>query len=241
MQTLYRLPDSYRSIIGHLVDTETEVNLLNLLFKQHGAKKVLDVACGVGRHSIPLAKMGYDVLGIDYSPYQIKKARADAKKERAGAKFLLQDANKFSFRRKFDAAICMWTTLGEEPMRYEQVIKNVWRCLKRGGVFVIDNRSWENIPKIRRQVIENQVTTASGVKIRTRIVDRYTDNFRVREVQHVIGGRPYDDLCITHLLREKDWIHELRQAGFGKIKSIHDYKPGRRAKKPVRVTLMAVK
>jgi SAM-dependent methyltransferase len=241
MQMLYRLPDYFKTIIGHLVDTETEVDFLDLVFKKHGVKKVLDVACGVGRHAIPLSKIGYDVLGIDYSPYQIKRAREDGKRELPGAKFLLQNANKFSFRRKFDAAICMWTTLGEEPMRYEKVTKNVWRCLKKGGIFVIDNRSWENIPKSRRQVIDNQAMTPTGTKIKTRIFDRYTDNFRVREVQHVINGRVYDDLCITHLLKEKDWICELHRAGFSKITSIHDYKPGSRAKKPVRVTLVAVK
>jgi len=241
MQTLYRLSDYYKSIIDHQVDTEAEVGLLDLLFKQHGVKKILDVACGVGRHAIPLSKIGYDVLGIDYSPCQIKKAREDGKRAGSGAKFLIKNANKFSLGRKFDAAICMWSTLGEEPMRYKEVIKNVWRCLKKGGIFVIDNRSWENIPKTRRQETENRVVDPTGANIKTRILDRYTENFRVRVIQHIINGRMYDDLCVTYLLKEKDWFRELRRAGFAKINCIHDYKPGRRVRKPIRVTIIAIK
>ena len=105
MQTLYKLPDYYKSIIDHLVDTELEVNLLDEIFKRYDIKSVFDVACGIGRHAISLAKRGYKVRGIDFSPYQIKKAKDDAKKEGVKVEFVLQNANTFSFPEKFDAAI----------------------------------------------------------------------------------------------------------------------------------------
>ena len=43
--------------------------------------KVLDVGCGGGRHSIQLAKMGFEVYGIDFSEYAIRVAKENAQKE----------------------------------------------------------------------------------------------------------------------------------------------------------------
>ncbi|MBI4448740.1 class I SAM-dependent methyltransferase [Candidatus Woesearchaeota archaeon] len=53
--------------------------LMQHLRKNH---KILDLACGYGRFTIPLTKRGYDVEGIDISPNLIAKARASSKKER---------------------------------------------------------------------------------------------------------------------------------------------------------------
>lgn len=239
MQLLYRLSEYYEAIIAHLVDTESEVELLNAIFRKHGVKSVLDVACGIGRHAIPLAKRGYDVVGIDYSRYQLKKARACAKREGVAVRFVLQDANEFSFPGRFDAAICMWTTLGEEPLRYRKVMRNVVSSLKPGGIFVIDNRSWEYIPKGRQETITNTVTTEKGTVIETTIRDRYTDTLRLRDVRYVIGGKRFDDRCVTHTLREKEWIWELKDAGFKRFKVYHD-RGSRRVRRPRHVTIVAM-
>jgi SAM-dependent methyltransferase len=240
MQTLYKLPNYYKFIINHLVDTELEVRLLNVIFTKHKIKRVLDVACGIGRHAILLAKKDYYVKGIDFSPYQIKKAKDDAKKEKVKADFVLQDANNFSFPKKFDAAICMWTTLGEEPMQFRKVIRNVFTSLKSGGIFVIDNRSWEYIPKSNEQLITNTVKTEDGTVIKTKIYDRYTENFRVRDIEYNINGKIFQDLCITHTFKEKDWVAELKEAGFRKFEVYHNRK-SIRIKKPSHVTIVAIK
>lgn len=240
MQTLYKLPNYYKSIIDHLVNTELEVNLLDTIFKKYKVKSVLDVACGVGRHSIPLAKKGYKVRGIDFSKYQIEKAKKDAKKENAKVEFILQNANNFSFNKKFDAAICMWTTLGEEPMQFRKVMKNVFSNLKKEGIFVIDNRSWEYIPKKKEEIITNSIKTEDNTIIKTKIHDKYTENFRIRDVIHNINGKKFTDLCITHTLKEKDWINELKEVGFKKFEVYHNHKL-KKVKKPTHITIVAKK
>ncbi len=239
MQVLYQMPQYYKEIINFLVDTSLEVKLLDGIFKKNNVKSVLDVACGVGRHSIPLFKMGYSVLGIDLSSYQIKQAKIDAMKEKCGANFLLMDANSFSFPNRFDDAICMWTTLGEEPLKYRKVIRNVNHSLKKGGIFIIDNRSWEYIPESREETIRDYVKV-NGVKISTHIYDRYTENFRVREVKYDIDGRKIRDLCITHLLKEKDWIAELKEGGFREFEIYHN-RNLKRVDKPKHITIVGAK
>jgi len=240
MQSLYQIPNYYLEIINHLVDTSLEVETLNKIFKKHQVKKVLDVACGVGRHAIPLAKKGFDITGIDFSPHQLSKAREEADKENVKLNFLLQDANIFCNENFFDAAICMWTTLGEEPLEYEKVIKNVYESLKEKGIFVIDNRSWMWMPKEKKETIINNIKLKDGTLLQTTINDKYTDKLRIRDVTTCIGDGIHKDLCITHLLTEKDWIKTLKKAGFKKFEVLHDYKKIK-VNKPKRILIIAKK
>ncbi|MFB6075904.1 MAG: class I SAM-dependent methyltransferase [Candidatus Aenigmatarchaeota archaeon] len=223
MQTLYKLPEYYKALIEPFVNTELEVSLLDEIFNKYEVKSVLDVACGHGRHSIALTKKGYDVIGIDYSQHQIKKAREDVKGEGVDVNFIVSNANKFSFKKKFDAAICMWSTLGEEPLKYQKVMRNVYESLEEGGIFVIDNTSWECIPENMEDFIERESITENGDKIKTKIHDRFTENFRIRNISHDIDGEKYNDLCVTHILREGDWIEELKKAGFRDFEVYNNY------------------
>ena len=94
-----------------------EVDALARLFAEFGVPdggKVLDLACGVGRHAVPLAKLGYRVTGVDISPLFIQKAREYAANENADARFLVADAldltNALAYDAPFDAAINMFTS-----------------------------------------------------------------------------------------------------------------------------------
>ena len=53
-----------------------------------GTEKILDLACGFGRHSLEFARRGYDVTGIDITPAYIDYANEQAKKENLNAKFI---------------------------------------------------------------------------------------------------------------------------------------------------------
>jgi 2-polyprenyl-3-methyl-5-hydroxy-6-metoxy-1,4-benzoquinol methylase len=58
--------------------TKLEVDGLVRIFEEFKVPKhsrILDVSCGIGRHSIPLAERGYNVLGLDLSPLFIAKAQ----------------------------------------------------------------------------------------------------------------------------------------------------------------------
>ena len=223
MQKFYKeLSPYFKQVTDFLTDTDTEIRTLDRIFRKHRVKKILDVACGVGRHSIPLALLGYKPVGIDYSKSQIREARKEARRQQVKLTFLLKDANRFSFPDKFDAAICMWTTIGEEPMVYAKVIANVYRALKKGGIFVIDNNTWSRIPKSGEQFIDNRLNLKS-LKIRQHIHDRFTEHFRVREVRLNVNGKTYGDLCLTHVKRPHEWAEELKRAGFRKTSVMPNY------------------
>src|SRR3989442_12613262 len=60
--------------------------------------RILDVSCGIGRHSIPLAERGYDVLGLDLSPLYIAMSNAISKASKVSsrAKFRVADAREIA-------------------------------------------------------------------------------------------------------------------------------------------------
>ena len=66
-------------------------------------QRVLDVACGIGRHSLPLASRGYDVTGLDYTSAYLVRAQSGA--DGLPVRFLRGDMRRLPFSTaRFDAA-----------------------------------------------------------------------------------------------------------------------------------------
>jgi len=107
---------------------------------------VLDLCCGPGRHSLPLARLGLSVTGLDISVPYLLEARAKARKLRLRARFVHGDMRRVPFRGEFDAALCMFTSFGyfERLSDELKVLRGVARALKPGGRFLIDvvDRRW---------------------------------------------------------------------------------------------------
>ena len=79
-------------------DTKKEVDFLIDQLKLQGNERILDLACGYGRHSMELARRGYDVTGIDITSEYIKYATEQAKKECLKAKFLCMDIREVNVK-----------------------------------------------------------------------------------------------------------------------------------------------
>lgn len=224
MQTFYgELAPYYKYIVNFHGETDKEVNALSKIFRKYRVHSVLDVACGVGRHSVPFAKHGFNVTGIDFSQQQLKEAQNYAKREKVRVKFLLKDANDFSTPTKYDAAICMWTTIGEEPLIYWKVINNVYNALKPGGIFIIENNDWSKIPKSGEKFVENKYVS-KGLKIEQYMHDKFTEHFRVRDAILKVNGKKFTDLCITYIKKPNEWIAELQNVGFKNCRVVRNYK-----------------
>lgn len=123
--------------------------LLALLDLDEGAS-VLDLGCGPGRYSIPLAGLGCSVTGVDRTAHYLDEARERA--ETAGLEVDFVEADMREFRRPeaFDAAISMLTSFGyfEDPADDLQVLGNVLDSLKPGGLLLIDTIGKEILGRI---------------------------------------------------------------------------------------------
>lgn len=102
--------------------------------------KILDLCCGHGRHLLPLAKMGYQMTGINLSKKALEILAKNAKKQKIKVRILRSDMRKIPFENEFDAVINMFTSFGYLENRREdfKVLKAVARSLKPSGKFLID-------------------------------------------------------------------------------------------------------
>jgi SAM-dependent methyltransferase len=102
-------------------------------------ERVLDLACGTGRHSVEFARRGASVLGVDQSAAYLAKARRAAR-GLPNCRFARGDMRGLPFRGEFDAAVNLWTSFGyfRTPAEDLAVLKGVARALKPGGRFLIE-------------------------------------------------------------------------------------------------------
>ena len=96
-------------------EVDALVGLLHERGVEHGAR-LLDAPCGIGRHSIRLARLGYSVTGLDLAPLYVRVARQKAEAQGLSAEFVAGDALAagavLGGVEPFDAIINMFTSNG---------------------------------------------------------------------------------------------------------------------------------
>lgn len=85
--------------------TGAEVDRALAMLGAQGGERVLDMACGTGRHSLELARRGHDVVGTDISPDLLAIAEADAEAESLSASFVAADLRELDFSEEFDLVL----------------------------------------------------------------------------------------------------------------------------------------
>jgi ubiquinone/menaquinone biosynthesis C-methylase UbiE len=133
---------SYWAEIADKDQTEKQVQFLKGALEAEGW--VLDVACGTGRHLIPLGKEGFNVVGLDVSGKLLKIA----KKRWREAQLVKADMRFLPFKTKaFSAAVSMDTSFGYLPTEKDDA-KSLTECrrtLKQNGVLIVDVFNRQNL------------------------------------------------------------------------------------------------
>ncbi len=106
------------------------------------AEKILDLACGPGRHVLPLAAAGYTVTAVDTSDYllgRLKEALA-ATAISDQVEIVATDMRQFSRDNSYDLVLSMWTSFGYFDHLGDdlKVLQNVYASLRDGGKFLLD-------------------------------------------------------------------------------------------------------
>ena len=113
--------------------------------------RVLDMACGSGRHSIVLASHDVDVVGFDKSPQMIQAANTLAKKEEVAPRFIIADMIDFQKKiiGKFGLIICLGNSLAllKDLDTVNKVLSSVFSKLSTDGVFVSQVLNFDEIHK----------------------------------------------------------------------------------------------
>ncbi|HEU4739358.1 MAG TPA: class I SAM-dependent methyltransferase [Solirubrobacterales bacterium] len=116
--------------------TEAEVNRALTMLRPEGGERILDLACGTGRHSLELVKRGFSVVGSEISSELVAIAKQEAATKGLEATFLEGDLRELDFEAEFDIVLNLndgavgYFETDEENHRTFEVIS---RALKPGG------------------------------------------------------------------------------------------------------------
>lgn len=120
-------------------DTRREIDFIEKALNLRRGEAVLDLCCGIGRHSIGLARKGYTMFGLDFNPDYIKRAQSLSLTMRVRPTFMQGDMRKIPFANKFDAAFCFWSSFGFYDADTDLgILKGLVKALKPGGRFLLD-------------------------------------------------------------------------------------------------------
>jgi len=100
----------------------------------------LELACGTGRVTIPLAKEGVDITGLDISETMLKRAREKAKEMEIDLELIKGDMRNFSLDRSFNTILLPFNTMQRliELKEYESLFSKVRQHLSKEGRFIFE-------------------------------------------------------------------------------------------------------
>lgn len=146
----------YESMYAHRDDQEAG-QLSTLIHSRVPASaypRLLDLACGRGRHSVNLARLGYAVTGVDLAPRAIAIAREKLASQNLEADFICGDM-RIPLPNRFDVIVNLFTSFGyfEDDEENRTVLRSIKTMLVEGGFVVLDflNERW-----VRKTLVHNE-------------------------------------------------------------------------------------
>jgi len=102
--------------------------------------RILDIACGEGTFAVAMAKLGYDMTGIDQSPPMIDLARSRALSEGVDTAFKVEDMRWMPFKSEFDLVTCFFDSLNYllTVSDLHQAFVSAYQALRPGGIYIFD-------------------------------------------------------------------------------------------------------
>ena len=196
----------YKLLYGHRDEDDARAWVGAILQRSGLARgaELLDMGCGRGRHARWFAEQGLKVTGIDLSAQSI----ADAEVYCPGATFSVHDMRVAFATDRFDAVVCLFTSLGYSTDRTDdqRAVNGAAQALKPGGLFVLDLL---NGAIVRKELVQEDCQIESEV--------RFTMQRRV-EGDTIVKDIHVDDQGCSHRFTERvhAWTVEEVRAMVGK-------------------------
>ncbi len=145
--TVFGAYSRYYNLLYKDKDYSGEAEYVHNLMQKYmpGAKKILDLGCGTGKHDILLAQKGYSVTGVDISVEMISHAKdyqsqTANKNLSSNLEFTHGDIRTIRFNRTFDVVISLFHVMSYQTTNEDikSVVSTAKRHLTSGGVFIFD-------------------------------------------------------------------------------------------------------
>ncbi len=155
--------EEYLALYPHRDDADAEraVALIRRTVPWREGWRVLDVACGPGRHARALSAAGAKCIGLDLSATLLQRARAVAR-----VPLIRADMRRLPVRpASMDLAVNLFTSFGyfASDDEHRQALAGMTATVRRGGWLVID---FLNAPAVRAMLVPAEDTTLAGQPVR---------------------------------------------------------------------------
>jgi len=198
--------------------------------KEHGARKVLDVATGTGFHSVQLLKAGFEVTSADGSPEMLSRAFNNARKHNHILRTVHADwrwLNR-SVHDLYDAVICLgnsFTHLHNENDR-RKALAEYYATLRHDGILILDQRNYDALLDKQIEPSHNYYYCGEDVSASPEHVDDALARFRYQ----------FSDGATYHLnmfpLRKHYMQRLMQEVGFQRVTTYGDFKETYREEEP---------
>lgn len=183
--------DHYHLLYKHRDYSEAEFFITNL-FKHlnlEKTSKILDLACGKGRHALQVHQLGYSVLGVDLSEESVQHANKFADKS---LRFIRADMRELGMNQEVNVVLNLFTSFGYFQNEGDnlKVLKSVSKALMTDGLMVLD---YLNVNKVKRQLPQDEKVDRGNIQFN---VKKYVkEKFIVKQID-------FEDKCGSHHFQE---------------------------------------
>jgi cyclopropane fatty-acyl-phospholipid synthase-like methyltransferase len=174
----------YHTLYKNRDEKEAQAFIDNLV--QHlqitKGSKLIDIACGKGRHATYFNSLGLDVVGVDLSPNSIASA---TKNVNATLQFSVHDMREVYQENSFDVVTNLFTSFGyfEENADEQKAINAMASNLKSEGVLIID---FMNVKKVIANLVASEQKTIDGITFD--IIRKIEAGYIIKDIQITDGA-----------------------------------------------------
>jgi len=225
------LSSDYDLMISWRKRLKLEAPFFKKIFEENRIKKILDLACGTGHHSIFFAKSGYKVVGVDKSEEMIRIAKENSKGV-SKVKFLKTGFLEIypKLKDRFDAVVCLGNSLPhlQSKKDLKKTIQQIYDLLNPKGILILQNKNYDRILQKNLRFMPPNILDRKDERI---VFSRALDFHKNKIVFNLITFRQREErwsfqtksTLLRPILRKE--IEELlRGLGFKGIKFYGDYK-----------------
>lgn len=187
-----------------------------------GGPAVLDLCCGPGLLSLPLAESGLSVTGVDKSPFLLDKARERTAAGNIDIEWVQEDMRTFLRSESFDLVVNMFTSFGYFDDKNDDmtVLANIYSSLKPAGTCLIDLMGKEILARIYQRTLSEVADDGAKLFQIHEVFDNWT---RVRSEWILVKGETARTFRFHHTLYSaQELTDRLAQVGFENIEVYGD-------------------
>lgn len=193
------------------------LNNLNRYFDFEHGKKILDLACGKGRHSIYLNSKGMNVVGVDLSFQNIASAK---KHENDRLHFYVHDMRETFRIDEFDYVLNLFTSFGyfDSEKENEKVVCTAAKALKHGGKFIID---FLNPYRVINNLVPCEEKIIEGVHFK--ISRHVKEGFIIKDIDFEDHGKDFHFHEKVKAITKPEFIRYFEKADLKLLKTYGNY------------------